>query len=66
MEYENETRIILQDDTVVAPLLPGTAKERRAGRILEHLPHAFTRLGRTFEIMPGVDLLCDGHALIRV
>jgi len=47
----------LQDHALLLLLLP--CEKCGAGRMLEHLADALVRLGGTFEVLDGADLLTD-------
>lgn len=40
-----------------------TAKERRAGGVLEHFTYTLASLGGTLQVVPSTDLLLYCHAL---
>jgi hypothetical protein len=56
-------KLYLQYDAMVAILLPLVRKEGCACGILEDFANSFTRLRRTFKIVLGSNLLCNGHSL---
>ena len=45
------------------PLLLALAQERRSRSVLEHLPNAFSRLSRAFQVSCRSNLLRDAHSL---
>ena len=53
----------LQDRALLLLLLP--RQQRGAGGVLEHLPHAFVRLGRALEVLLRANLLADVFGLWR-
>ena len=61
---ENSAGGRLEHDAVRVLLASlGPAQEGRPCRILENFAHALSRLGRTFQIVLGTNLLRDSHAL---
>jgi hypothetical protein len=48
---------------VVLLLVRAAREESRAGRVLEDLAHALAGPRGALEVVPGADLLRDGHAL---
>ena len=53
----------LQNDAARLLLCLRLAEQSAASGILEHFPHAFTRLGRALEVVLGANLLCNRHTL---
>ena len=61
---ENSAGRRLEHDAVRVLLASlGPAQEGRPCRILENFAHALSRLGRTFQIVLGANLLSNSHAL---
>jgi len=63
MESTNGWR--LDDDTFALLPVAWAGEQCGTGSVLEDLADTFARLGRAFEVVFSIDLLCYGHTLFR-